>query len=1049
MDPLSAFGLAASTVQFVTFATTLVHKSIEIYDRGATSETTNIEDTYETLSKFSKSLGFYSKWNNIDPGILDQAQGLKSLAEICHDDCDKLLIVVSKLKTTTGPKRKLLKTFKAAWATFIKDDEIACLERRLARSQTTLTLCICQISNHYLETHGDELDSLKKQATKHHVHQDEKLMKIQNTLDEIMLIVQAKNSIHAAPFSDPDVEALRKQMSSLEIMKTNIAREHRFLDSLHFKRQPERHCSIPKAHRQTLSWILDPSGTDAEASKLLQWLGQPEGGIFWVSGKAGSGKSTLMKFVADNKDTKRILSIWSKERKLVVASHYFWWSGTSLQKSQEGLLRTLLYSILQQCPDLIQLIYEEGLAGDPNLISSGDSDDSDQRSWTLEELHSIIRIIANHPSVPVRFCFFVDGLDEYDGDHKEICDIFNELVSSSSGIKICLSSRPWNTFEQAFGIERRRIYIHDLTREDMRKFTQSRLSEHSQWQFISQRTPGVQGLVNEVTDRAQGVFLWVFLVTGLLREGLSNGDSLSDLKLRLKTFPSDLERFFKDILEKVDTFYHTKVSAVLQTALSAKEPLNVSLYAFLEEEFENADYALAKPVGAISDELVEERHRVMAQRLNGWSKGLVEVRKQEVHFLHRTVVDFLRTREMVDFMASKLPSGFCVSLSLLKAHLAWMKTSHFSEPFLASHSANPTKMELRVEDALRWAFEIEATVPSSSPIHDTAGPLLDDMECSIETLQASASVNFVDQKEAQLARHFFRESVLHARLASYLSRKLLVMPDYFDFLPKPAISVLLDGPVRNTWKSSWPKGWIDTLRSLLENGQSLDQEYTENEDISHIRTPWKQLLSMVIVWDDLKKSVTAGDLFASTMQNALCALCLEHGGDPNALIFRTGMAFPSFSTAWVDMLLMSFEISSKLSDEEAYLQQLNAFIRHGAKIDASYKSTVISNELVSHGAPAYEAFFSQLDQRAKSGQCNASLLARVTKILLKKMQDSGIQLDWAFGKISTTLAPVIVQRLRSECEARANRRAAKGKRKKERREDRSSRKSSKRQKLSA
>lgn len=872
-------------------------------------------------------------------------------------------------------------------------------------------------------------------------------MKIQTTLDELKHIVLGKKP--AMDFSPSDMEALRRQLSTLDTLKDNVARDHNILDSLRFRRQPERHKSVPKAHRQTFSWILDPSNTDTEASKLRLWLQDPDRRIFWVSGKPGSGKSTLMKFVADHEATKKALSTWAHEQKLIVASHYFWWSGTALQKSQEGLLRSLLYSILRQCPDLIQYVFQEKWARLPDTASFGEAEleRRDTDSWTLEELHAALDAIADRPDLQVKFCFFVDGLDEYKGDHKEICDTFMRLVKVSPAIKICLSSRPWNVFKQAFGKLPERIYIHDLTREDMRAFVQSRLSQHSQWQSMSLESPGVQGLISEITERAQGVFLWVFLVTGLLCEGLDNGDSLSDLRLRLETFPTDLKRFFKDILEKVDSFYHTKVSAVLQIALAAEAPQNVSLYAFHEEEFEDLNYAIDKQIGVLSDNAVRQRHSKMKQRLNGWSKGLVEVRKQEVHFLHRTVVDFLRTREMEEFLAVNLPHWFCVGISLLKAHLAWIKTSNFADSSPGLMSTIPTVLESRVKEALRWGFEIETTSPLSSPVHDTTGVVLDDMERAIEKLRASSNVGVRDQREIQLVQDFFRKSVLHGHLAVFLSRKLLVSPDYFQVLAEPALFVLIDESASKASPYSWSKGWIDTLRCLLTNGQDPNQEHRESEASIHSCTPWAKFLTTVIAWDELKKCVTQGDRFASTIHNAVFSLFLEHGGEPNALIFRTGAAFPIFSTAWVDMLLMSFEISSKSLDEEAYLQELDAFFRHGAKIDAPSKSTTILKNL-NKGAPAWEAFFSQLTLRVKSGECNASLLKRVIRNLLIMMQDARIKLDWALEQVDTALGPVIAQQLRNEFEARGNSVATRYQKRKKRRGGRPSGGRSKRQRMS-
>lgn len=1057
MDPLSAFGLAASIAQFITFATTLIHKSIEIYGSGSTAETKSLEDTYETLSRFSHRLGVFGRTHN-NPELRDQALSLESLSNSCQNDCDKLLHVVSKLKAEGSARRRVLKTFRAAWAACIKDDKIATLERRLGRSQATLTLCVCQMSkcvkipesiflpsilaqeecqtqsslySYYLHFQSDKVSDLKREAMELRLHQDKRLLKIQTTLDEFKLIIQEKEPENAGSFSVADIEALRRQISALDTLNADVARDHSFLDSLRFRRQPERHKSVPKAHRQTFSWILDPLNRHIEASKLRLWLQQTDTGIFWVSGKPGSGKSTLMKFVADHEETRKFLSTWAQGRKLIVASHYFWWSGTVLQKSQEGLLRTLLYSILRQCPELIRIVCDEKCArGLKTSFNESERDDTD--SWTLEELQSAFSAIAHHPDLGVKFCFFIDGLDEYKGDHKDICDAFIGLVRASSAIKICLSSRPWNVFKQAFGNSPERIYIHDLTREDMRVFAQSRLSEHPQWNPMSLESPGVQGLVNEITERAQGVFLWVFIVTGLLREGLDNGDNLSDLRLRLETFPTDLKRFFRDILEKIDSFYHTKVSAVLQIALAAEEPLNVSLYAFLEEEFENQDYAIEKQISVLSEKAVAEQHRKMEQRLNGWSKGLVEVRNQEVHFLHRTVVDFLRTCEMEDFVAENLPPWFCIGLSLLKAHLAWIKTTAFGDSMPGLPSTIPSSGELRVTEALKWAFEIESTVPLSSPVHHTAGMHLDDMERSIEKLHASADGDILGEKPKSLVQGFFRKSVLHGHLAVYLSRKLLISPDYFQVLAEPALSILIDEPVGIAFSTTWPNGWIDTLRCLLANGQDPNREYRDPETTTQACTPWIKFLTTVIAWDELRKCATQGDLFDNAVHNGLFSLFLEHGGNPNALMFRTGASFPIFSTAWVDMLLMSFEVSSKPLDEEAYLKELDAFVRHGAKIDAASKSTIVLTES-KPGAPAWDAFFSQLTPRIKSGKCNTGLLQRVTRIMLVMMQNAGLNLDGALKEVDTAFCAVISERLRRDFEARGKSAAGDRKKRKKRR----------------
>jgi hypothetical protein len=874
---------------------------------------------------------------------------------------------------------------------------------------------------------------LKREANKLHLHQNGKLVEIQTTLDEFRRIMQSNQSNDANNFSDSDIQALGNQLSTFHILKIDIARDHSLVKSLRFRRQPERHSLITDAHRETFSWILEPSSTVTEATKLRRWLEHKDGGIFWISGKPGSGKSTLMKFIADNEETKKILSVWASGRKLIVPSHYFWWSGTTLQKSQEGLLRTLLCSILEQCPDLIRLIRDKDWAKYTNTANFELAEGDDTGSWTLENLRSAFHAIAHDPELPVRFCFFIDGLDEYAGDHIEICDTFIHLVKACSAIKLCLSSRPWNVFKQAFGNKPERIYIHDLTREDIRLFAQSKLSQNIQWRPMSLESSTGQELVDAITERAHGVFLWVFLVTRLLCEGLTNGDSLSDLRLRLETFPIDLESFFKDILDRVDSFYHAKLSAALQIALTAEEPLDLSVYAFLEEEIENREYVIDRPICLVPKEFVKERHRIIAQRLNGWSKGLLEVRNQEVHFLHRTVVDFLRTRDMENFLAEKSPSWFCASLSLLKAYLAWIKTSDFPDRFPMSAVRLPHKsvitLVLLVRKAVRWAFKTQSTLQVSSPVQYHAGLLLDDMDRSIETLiGAPAKLGFPCKSTAKQMLRIFRRSVLHGHLTLYLSRKLRSSPGYFQILGKPGLSVLIETGVT--------KDWVDTLRCLLAAGQDPNQEYRDPDGSHGTSSPWTKFMSNVILRGESQKGATRGDDFTSAMCNGAFSLFLEHGADPNALIFRySDTASPIFSTAWVDMLLMFFELCSVPGDQEVYLEELKAFLRHGAKVDAPLWTSIITlqNDTDDDEISAYGAFFSMLTERINTADCDSSFLEQVAKILLIKMQDSGIELHGALQRLRITLAPVRFQRLHDDLEERGPAISARNKKRKKRR----------------
>jgi hypothetical protein len=68
-----------------------------------------------------------------------------------------------------------------------------------------------------------------------------------------------------------------------------------------------------------------------------------ENGVFYISGKPGSGKSILMKFTCLEDKTTDELKAWAGDKVLVFARFFFWAAGTEKQRSLEGLYRVILW----------------------------------------------------------------------------------------------------------------------------------------------------------------------------------------------------------------------------------------------------------------------------------------------------------------------------------------------------------------------------------------------------------------------------------------------------------------------------------------------------------------------------------------------------------------------------------------------------------------------------------------------------------------------------------------------------------------------------------
>ena len=248
-----------------------------------------------------------------------------------------------------------------------------------------------------------------------------------------------------------DMEELSNSISSLANEVRLSASDQILLNRLRFDYMAQRQAAVEPAHDKTFGWVLDPSSP----GKFGDWL-RFQDGIYWVMGKAGSGKSTLMKFLLNHEKTLESLRSWAEPRRLVTASFFFWNAGPSIQKSQEGLFRSLLYEILSQCPELTRTICSSKAKTFRPFVG-------EHEPWTRQELWHAIAQLKDQCGARARFCFFIDGLDEYDGEPDHIVSVL-ESLRDWPDVKLCVSSRPYNEFRDAFGqISDPQLALEDLT----------------------------------------------------------------------------------------------------------------------------------------------------------------------------------------------------------------------------------------------------------------------------------------------------------------------------------------------------------------------------------------------------------------------------------------------------------------------------------------------------------------------------------------------------------------------------------------------------------
>ncbi|KAK5624999.1 hypothetical protein RRF57_000715 [Xylaria bambusicola] len=472
--------------------------------------------------------------------------------------------------------------------------------------------------------------------------------------------------------AEEDITSVLSLVNAIRDEAADVQNQQKILKSLRYPEMEVRHKSIKAAHAKTFEWILDDH-------TFAKWLENGEG-IYWIRGKAGSGKSTIMRFLVENSKTSKLLSAWAGQRKLVLASYFFWKSGTSMQKSLNGLLRTLLFQVLRQIPPLIEKLFplkwkERDLSIDP---------------FSDDEIIRAIKALPLETSLPIRFCFFIDGLDEYTmgaeryyGDFQEPTQMLKALCASSV-IKICVSSRPWTPFERAFGSSPNKLQLENLTRSDIRAFVVDKLECDRHFRELASVDSRCKIFCEEIVLKAQGVFLWVYLVIQSLLNGASALDDFDDLQRRLDSTPADLEDYFKHMLQTIEPAYWEQTAHILQVTADARSPLPLLVYDFLDHEKQNPNYAIKLSASDALDLDIEKIVKKTKIRLDARCRDLLEVYYDftfdsvlfgscYVQFSHRTVRDFFMETDFLVELMKTHQVDFDSLISLCRMMLAFVK----------------------------------------------------------------------------------------------------------------------------------------------------------------------------------------------------------------------------------------------------------------------------------------------------------------------------------------------------------------------------------------
>ncbi|KAF8855876.1 hypothetical protein BDZ45DRAFT_595017, partial [Acephala macrosclerotiorum] len=585
LDPLSAISLAGNIVQFVDFSTKVLRQGYVLYNsaNGATAVNEELELLTTDFLKLSTKLQRPFEHSQSDVRSARHEQELEGLCTECAKVAKELLHRLESLKVqgTRTVWKSLWQALQTAWT----EDEIRSLVARLGAFKSTLETHVLRFTDLDEKTQQIITALLNNQSSfVKDFHEQTMAIAQMLSRTEITIIdqhektraiiIDALRDTGHAPMTNSEYEEHAVDKKRMEERDLRLNVERRLLQQLAFPNMTDRIEEVAEAHARTYEWIFSDSSSICPSrtwSNFVEWL-KDGNGIYWINGKAASGKSTLMRYILRHPRTMELLTSWAQPLKVNSAAFFFWNSGTADQRSQIGFLRSLLYEVLHQHRELIPVILPWQWAREYFTLPRESNINPRTNPWTSKRLMQALNLLAREDIVPIKLFLLVDGLDEYDGDPEELANIFRGLTTlSKSNIKVCLSSRPLVAFKDAFSSSPG-LRLQDLTQQDIKHYVSDKLTNHARFQQLFVREPRrAPALINEIVAKAEGVFLWVKLVVQSLLRGIGNRDGIADLQKRLSLLPSDLEDLYAHMLNRIDPFYKARGSEIFQLVRVQRE----------------------------------------------------------------------------------------------------------------------------------------------------------------------------------------------------------------------------------------------------------------------------------------------------------------------------------------------------------------------------------------------------------------------------------------------------------------------------------------------
>lgn len=594
----------------------------------------------------------------------------KSKVEAALDECTKateeLASTAAKLKTVDqGPQTTSAKVkaglvnmgLKTAWP--LKKETVAALAAHVSTCHGALDGAIAILHLNVGISHIERLRDL-----------DDRIMRGKTSVDDAMKGINT--SIERV------LQDISRQLAEQKKTEQGQRRAEEIVQSLRYDTMDNRENQIDdQAHNADYAWLFSSEGQmSPEVTHLVLFLNESSG-LFWIAGEPATGKSTLMKYLANPRREGVNIWQWEGSQDLTIACHYCW-VVDAVQKTQQALLRTLIYRILKAELEIAAAVCQSIWGYD-----------HPHGPWSVEQLWSALK--AAIALSRKRICIFLDGVDELqpEKDHR---DLINNLIklSSTTKVKIVMSSRPWPIFDR-LNIPATVLRMRTINRKAIVAYLQKTLGDldlfsefswlcvgdiitcehHRQWS--DQKT---QAFIQLLLRKADGNFLWISLMASAVRDKLESGSNLTHVERLIKDASGGLEGYIQTMIyERINDNFKSETAMALVMASDSIEQW-ISFWLLLASmngelpSLEDPNHALSMPYCSFDINTLERMMKDTIKFLRTCCRDILVVTDGDrkwpawvafpptVTFAHRTMHDFVHTEAIQALLYKHSPPPF-------------------------------------------------------------------------------------------------------------------------------------------------------------------------------------------------------------------------------------------------------------------------------------------------------------------------------------------------------------------------------------------------------